>query len=181
MREILNAIRNFFFYDIIADINLYKIISTFFKFIFVFIVLYYIYIIVKLIVLDIGNIDHNNKIKRNILIVSHSNQNDKRFLLENVTRIGRSFSNDIVLESPMVSAQHAEIVKSGNAYYIIDLDSSNGTILNGELIHENLELLDGDIVDIADFRLTFIEEESDVNDKNMNYNNSFTNNTQGGN
>ncbi|MDO4604777.1 MAG: FHA domain-containing protein [Helcococcus sp.] len=176
MREILNSIRNFFFYDIVADINLYTILSTILKFIFVFIVLYYIYIIVKLIVLDIGNIDYtqkNKKINRNYLIVSHVNQEDRRYLLENLTKIGRSFSNDIVLESQIVSAQHAEIVKSGDAYYIIDLDSSNGTILNGEIIHDNLELFDGDIIQIADFKLQFVEEESVLNDNE--------NNTEGGN
>ena len=160
MREILNAIRNFFFYDIVADINLYTIISSVLKFIFVFIVLYYIHIIVKLIVLDIGNIEYNKKIKKNYLIISHENEKDRKYLLENVNKIGRSYSNDIVLESQIVSAQHAEIVKSEDAYYIIDLDSSNGTILNGEVIHENLELLDGDIIEIADFRLKFVIEES---------------------
>lgn len=174
MREILNAIRNFFFYDIVADINLYTIISTILKFIFVFIVLYYIYIIVKLIVLDIGNIYYTQKIKKNYLIVSHENENDRRFLLENVTKIGRSFSNDIMLESQIVSAQHAEIVKSEDAYYIIDLDSSNGTILNGEIIHDNLELLDGDIIQIADYILKFVQEES-----SLNYNSE--NNSKGGN
>lgn len=173
MREILNSIRNFFFYDVVADINLYTIISTILKFIFVFIVLYYIYIIVRLIVLDIGNIGYAKEIKkieRNYLIVSHENENDRRYLLENLTKIGRSFSNDIVLESQIVSAQHAEIVKSGDAYYIIDLDSSNGTILNGEIINDNLELLNGDIIEIADYKLRFIQEKSYLNDNNDNFN-----------
>ena len=75
MREIVNGLRNVFFTDFIGDLNLYTIISSVFKFVFVFIVLYYIYIIVKLIILDIKNIDLVNKVeKAYITFIDHGEQ-----------------------------------------------------------------------------------------------------------
>jgi len=41
-----------------------------------------------------------------------------------------SKSNDIVLNEQLVSRKHAELRKEGMNYYIVDLESANGTILN---------------------------------------------------
>lgn len=157
MREIVNGLRNIFLTDFIGDINLYTIISSIFKFVFVFIVLYYIYIIVKLIILDIKNIDLVNKVEK-AYITFEENGEQKKYLLENLTTIGRSFSNDIVLDSKVVSKHHADIKKSDGSYYIIDLNSSNGTKLNGEFVEKNLELLDKDVIEIGDYKLFYTIE-----------------------
>jgi pSer/pThr/pTyr-binding forkhead associated (FHA) protein len=44
--------------------------------------------------------------------------------------IGRSAENDIVIENLAVSKQHARIANQDGAYYIEDLNSTNGTYLN---------------------------------------------------
>ena len=44
--------------------------------------------------------------------------------------IGRNAENDIVIENLAVSKRHARIVKQDGAYYIEDLNSTNGTYLN---------------------------------------------------
>lgn len=169
MREILHSIRNFFFYSIVSDINLYTILSTVLKVIFVLIVLYYIYIIVKLIVLDIHSIDYKEKVTHAYLIYEDDSKNKKKYLLENLNTIGRNISNDIIFKNSLVSNYHAKIVKSDDAYYLIDNDSSNGTMLNGEYINKNLELLDGDIITIANNNLYFVEEVVDKNKENQKY------------
>ncbi|HEX5432413.1 MAG TPA: transglycosylase SLT domain-containing protein [Bryobacteraceae bacterium] len=52
-------------------------------------------------------------------------------------RIGRSAENDIVLsEEPSVSARHLEIRRVDGDYWLHDLDSTNGTYLNGERVQE---------------------------------------------
>ena len=49
---------------------------------------------------------------------------------KNEITIGRSAENDIIIENLAVSKLHARIVEQGGAYYIEDLNSTNGTYLN---------------------------------------------------
>jgi FHA domain len=63
--------------------------------------------------------------------------------LGNVTTIGRAPSNHIVIDNPAVSAQHAIIGRSADSYRLKDLDSTNGTQVNGVFITD-VELKDGD-------------------------------------
>ncbi|MBI4165448.1 MAG: FHA domain-containing protein [Acidobacteria bacterium] len=57
-------------------------------------------------------------------------------------RIGRDPSNDFAIDHPVVSKNHAEIVKQGGKYFVVDLGSTNGTFVNGIKIkrHELQEL-----------------------------------------
>jgi ABC-type multidrug transport system ATPase subunit/pSer/pThr/pTyr-binding forkhead associated (FHA) protein len=57
-------------------------------------------------------------------------------------RIGRDPSNDFSIDHPVVSKFHAEIVKQGAKYMVVDLGSTNGTFVNGIKIkkHELQEL-----------------------------------------
>ena len=158
MRELLNIVRNAFFTNIIGNLNLYTIISSIVKFILVYIVLYYIYNIVKLIILDIRNIDFD-KVKRDYyLIVRDQNGSSKSYLLEGYTSIGRNLGNDIVLDSDLVSSYHAEIIKSEDSFYLVDKGSLNGTYLNGEYLDSNLELLVGDEIEIGPYILSLNAE-----------------------
>lgn len=161
MRNILAFLRNIFFKEFIGELNLYTIVSSVFKFILVFIVLYYIYIIVKLIILDIKNVEISNKIEKSYITVIDENGDKSKFLLENKTTIGRSKSNDIILENNYVSKNHANIIKSEGSYYIVDNNSANGTILNGEVIFENLELLNDDVIEIGGYKLLYTRELQD--------------------
>jgi pSer/pThr/pTyr-binding forkhead associated (FHA) protein/soluble lytic murein transglycosylase-like protein len=53
-----------------------------------------------------------------------------------LTRIGRSGDNDIVLDDPRVSSHHAEILFVDGVYRLRDLDSTNGTYISGERVSE---------------------------------------------
>lgn len=44
---------------------------------------------------------------------------------------------DMVLNLPMISRIHAEIEKREGAYFLVDLNSTNGTFLNGERLEAN--------------------------------------------
>src|SRR5262245_6015191 len=59
-----------------------------------------------------------------------------------ITTIGRVPSNDIVIDHPTVSAQHASLTKSPTGYHLIDVGSTNGTQINGVSITD-AELHDG--------------------------------------
>jgi soluble lytic murein transglycosylase-like protein len=56
-----------------------------------------------------------------------------------VFRVGRDSENDLVIEGPeaaIVSSRHLEIRRTGNTFRLVDLDSTNGTYLNGQRVTE---------------------------------------------
>lgn len=69
-------------------------------------------------------------------------------------RIGRSRENDIVLENLSVSREHAQIRFHNDQYIITDLNSANGTLVNG-IKTTKVELLDEDVVTIGKHKLHF--------------------------
>ena len=69
--------------------------------------------------------------------------------------IGRNKVNDIVIDSPLVSNQHAKIDSDGNGYLYVDLQSSNGSFKDGRPIKSHW-LNDGDIIAIGNYMLKFL-------------------------
>ncbi|MDI7246859.1 MAG: DUF3662 and FHA domain-containing protein [Bacillota bacterium] len=70
--------------------------------------------------------------------------------------IGRSGSCDIVIENAGVSRRHAEIVREGGRFYVVDLGSTNGTYVNGRKVSKQL-LADGDLVNFGRVAARFKE------------------------
>jgi hypothetical protein len=69
-------------------------------------------------------------------------------------RIGRSPDNDLILRDPATSGHHARLERRGNQFFIVDLGSTNGTLVNGEPIQEK-ELKHGDKVTIGQNSVKF--------------------------
>ena len=67
--------------------------------------------------------------------------------------IGRSQENEIIVNDPFVSNKHSKIFFENKKIYLKDLESTNGTVLNNKTIEEEIEILDGDIIEIG--RVTF--------------------------
>jgi pSer/pThr/pTyr-binding forkhead associated (FHA) protein len=59
--------------------------------------------------------------------------------------IGRAPSNHIVVNHPSVSAEHAVLVRTDGSYSLKDLNSANGTQINGDGVTD-AELKDGDTI-----------------------------------
>ena len=53
-----------------------------------------------------------------------------------VINIGRTSDNDLIINNIKVSRKHAKLEKKGNDWFIEDLDSSNGTFINGRKINK---------------------------------------------
>lgn len=68
--------------------------------------------------------------------------------------IGRDSAVGIHLDAPNVSRKHAVMQKLESRYILNDLNSTNGTYVNGQQI-QSLELRDGDLIEIGNFILTF--------------------------
>ncbi len=69
--------------------------------------------------------------------------------------LGRGDRAEIRLEDPFASARHALIYEQGNIVVIEDLDSTNGTYLNEELLQTPRPLHPGDRVRIGDSEFAF--------------------------
>ena len=73
---------------------------------------------------------------------------------EPVVSIGRLESNDICLEDCFVSRHHCVIRNEGDKYTIEDLNSANGTYLNGERVNAGA-LKEGCLIQIGTSRFLF--------------------------
>ncbi len=76
------------------------------------------------------------------------------------TTLGRRPYNDIVIEHLAVSGEHAVFSMQSNEVVIEDLNSTNGTFVNGKAVKRQL-LLHGDILEIGKYKVRF-ESETDV-------------------
>jgi DNA-binding CsgD family transcriptional regulator len=77
--------------------------------------------------------------------------------------IGRDPVNDVVLnQDKLVSRAHAEIHLRDRQWYLIDLGSRNGTVVNGRAAHRH-PLRDGDVIGIGSMSFEFVTE-SDPHD-----------------
>jgi pSer/pThr/pTyr-binding forkhead associated (FHA) protein len=75
---------------------------------------------------------------------------------ERVT-IGRRPQNDIVIDSAAVSAEHAVIVTHNNDSFLEDLNSINGTQINGQPVKKHF-LQDGDVIELAQYKMRYVAE-----------------------
>jgi serine phosphatase RsbU (regulator of sigma subunit)/pSer/pThr/pTyr-binding forkhead associated (FHA) protein len=69
--------------------------------------------------------------------------------------IGRVPPADLVLEDGLVSRRHAAIENRDGRFFLVDLGSANGTLLNGEPVASAVALDDDDVLDIGVSRLQF--------------------------
>jgi phosphoserine phosphatase RsbU/P len=75
---------------------------------------------------------------------------------ERVT-IGRSRESDIFLPDQWLSRQHAEVRRRPDGFYVADLKSKNGTLLNGQPVQVAKRLRPGDVIMLGEHTLTFTE------------------------
>ena len=71
--------------------------------------------------------------------------------------IGRGSGSDIVYSNGLVSDPHLRLEYDGRSWRAMDLESTNGTFLNGAVLEpgQSIPLAFGDIVDVMGFRITF--------------------------
>ncbi len=105
---------------------------------------------------------------RDIQVAIHSTQNKQQsvpilvnpesgeiYELQPVMALGRNPDNAVVLDSDTVSYEHALITTRDSHWWIEDLGSSNGTLVNSVYITTPLILSEGDIIEIGSVRLRF--------------------------
>ncbi len=79
-------------------------------------------------------------------------QQGRTFSLGEKLAIGRDHSNDIVLENPRVSRFHAVIEQKAGRFYVKDLNSTNGTYLDGNRVDADYPLNEGSVMQISGYQ-----------------------------
>jgi len=69
--------------------------------------------------------------------------------------IGRTHENDIVLNHPSISRHHAKVVRDGERYTVVDLQSANGVRVGGEP-YERVDIQPGDVLELGHVKLRFV-------------------------
>jgi pSer/pThr/pTyr-binding forkhead associated (FHA) protein len=78
-------------------------------------------------------------------------------LTKDRTTLGRRPYNDIVIDNLAVSGEHAVMQMSGADVFLEDLNSTNGTYVNGKAIKKH-QLQNGDTVEIGKYKIKFAHE-----------------------
>ncbi|MGQ3003311.1 MAG: FHA domain-containing protein [Hydrogenophaga sp.] len=78
-------------------------------------------------------------------------------LTKDRTTLGRRPYNDIVIDNLAVSGEHAVMQMSGMDVFLEDLNSTNGTYVNGKAIKKQ-QLQNGDAVEIGKYKIKFVHE-----------------------
>lgn len=78
-------------------------------------------------------------------------------LTKDRTTLGRRPYNDIVIDNLAVSGEHAVMQMIGDEVYLEDLNSTNGTYVNGKAVKKQL-LQNNDTVEVGKYKIKFIHE-----------------------
>lgn len=103
-----------------------------------------------------------------LIVITHGKP--EAFFLKKGKRLtlGRGKENDIVLADAVASRKHAEVLLGPDGYYIHDLESSNGVIINSTKIDNPYRLAQGDRIAIGNTIIYFIDSQiHDLRDAEM--------------
>jgi hypothetical protein len=78
-------------------------------------------------------------------------------LTKDKTTLGRRPYNDIVIDNLAVSGEHAVLQMSGGQVFLEDLNSTNGTYVNGKTVKKQA-LNNGDVIEVGKYSIKFVSE-----------------------
>jgi FHA domain len=88
-------------------------------------------------------------------------------LTKDRTTLGRRPYNDIVIDNLAVSGEHAVLQMTGGEVFLEDLNSTNGTYINGKAVKKH-QLKNGDGIEIGKYKIKFVADAAADNfDKTM--------------
>src|SRR6186713_3053781 len=91
-------------------------------------------------------------------VLAEYNMNKERYT------VGRLPDNDIRIDNPAVSGHHSLIINILNDSFLEDLNSTNGTYVNGKLIKKHA-LQHGDVITVGRHQLRFVDSAAEDHDE----------------
>lgn len=102
--------------------------------------------------LDTENPEETNQLPENAFLIV---EGVKVFpLIEPVVNIGRRLDNQLIIDDPRVSRNHAQLRSIKGRYVVFDLNSTGGTFVNGQRTSQSV-LYSGDVISLAGVALIF--------------------------
>ncbi|HHV39045.1 MAG TPA: FHA domain-containing protein [Tepidimicrobium sp.] len=143
---------------------MYNIVSLIFKYVFIVIIYLFILSIIRLIYLDIRGIDTTALDNTTYLKLINRKDSlpfkvEEYYALKDVIRLGRANNNEIIIRDPYVSKNHLKLVKDEGDYYLEDLNSANGTYVNGNRIMDVVRLKNGDRIRVGQVEFLYVNRE----------------------
>ncbi|SNS64138.1 Forkhead associated (FHA) domain, binds pSer, pThr, pTyr [Anaerovirgula multivorans] len=144
---------------------MFQILSWTIRYIFIGLIYYFIYHIIRLIYLDIKRINERQSKQFNSPYLKLVNRKESLdfdiqefYDLKDVITMGRKKENDIQIMDKFMSSQHAKITMDEDEYFLEDLGSINGTYLNGTQIQDVVKLKSGDRIGLGQVEFLFVKE-----------------------
>ena len=143
---------------------MYNIFSLIFKYIFIVIIYLFILSIIRLIYLDIKGIDTVPLSDSSYLKLVNKKETlpfkvKEYYHLDDEVYLGRGKDNEIVLKDPYISKKHLRIVEDEGNYFLEDLESANGTFLNGDRVMDVIKLKNGDRIRVGQIEFLYVGRE----------------------
>ncbi len=88
-----------------------------------------------------------------IQLITEEKSEPTLFNLLPVTTIGRSATNLVIIEDEFASNEHALLIRRGEQWWLEDLNSRNGTLLNDVVLGETAVVTPSDIITIGNTHL----------------------------
>ncbi len=145
----------------------YNLLSSIFSYFFTIIIYLFIFGVIRLIYLDVKKMsrfeDESVNVSgletaalRTMLSRSHAESElKKRYMIYGHAMIGRNKSCDITLREKYISGEHVRIWFEDGEWYLEDLGSRNGTLINGQRIRNTVILDAQDQITLGELHFVF--------------------------
>lgn len=93
-----------------------------------------------------------------LAVVAGPDRHAMHRIIKGETVVGRSTEADFVLEDPLISDRHISVRVTGNLFSLVDLGSTNGTLLNSQIVTEGtrVRLKNFDEIELGSSRILFV-------------------------
>ncbi len=147
--------------------TLYNFLSSIFSYIFTLIIYLFIFGVIRLIYLDVKKMNRFETDDVNVSGVETASLKtvrnraqaelklNNRYMIYGKATIGRDKSCDIVLREKYISGRHVSIWYEKGEWYLEDLGSRNGTIINGQRIRHRVILDPQDEIMLGELKFKF--------------------------
>ncbi|NTV89844.1 MAG: FHA domain-containing protein [Clostridiales bacterium] len=145
---------------------MFEIFSSLLKYIFITIIYLFIFSVIRMIYLDIHSINSSRSSgTANLPYLKLVNRRDslgikveESYFIKDGLTLGRSIGNGIIIADPYLSSRHVSFILQDGGCLIRDLDSTNGTLVNGEKLTDlPRRLKDGDRIGMGKLDFLFVE------------------------
>jgi len=142
---------------------MFNILSLLFRYLFILLIYLFMFGIIRMIYLDIKSM--GGVITDGTTYLKLLNRKDtlsfkvrEVYILDKDVKLGRSNDNEIILKDQFISKHHAKIAIDESQYFLEDLESANGTFLNGTRINDVVRLNNGDIIKLGQIEFIFVHQ-----------------------